>query len=624
MKKRMLAVICSFLLFGSGCSLFDSISQGSASHSGSGCAHRDTENNGYCDKCNEDVTVTVDFYGLNDLHGKFSDSDEQPGVDELTTYLKMAKANNENTILLSSGDMWQGGSESNLTKGLILTDWMNELDFVSMTLGNHEYDWGEEYIEANADLAEFPLLALNIYDSRTDKPVDYCQPSVMVERGGAKIGIIGAIGDCYSSISSDKVEDVYFKTGSELTKLVKKESEALRKQGADFIVYSVHDGHGSSTGNAVTNVSDGQLRSYYDISLSDGYVDLVFEGHSHQRYVLKDSKGVYHLQDGGDNDGISHAQVRINIANDTSKMESAEFISTDRYATTYEDDAIVEELLAKYKRQIELGGQELGFNDYYRSSRELCELVAKLYFETGVKTWGEDYDVVLGGGFLQARSPYNLSAGTVTYGDLMSLLPFDNQIVLCSVSGKKLRRQFMETNNANYHIYTNLYSSAIQDEDIYYIVTDTYTSQYAPNGLTEVARLDETTFARDLLAEYIKAGGMTTNSSDIVLTSFEEIYAIAETLANNAQTAETYYIKGKVESIASTTYGNMVLVDEDGNSLYIYGVYDKTGTKRYDSMSTPPQVGDTIILRGVIKKYVPDGGSVLIEMVSGKLQSIEE
>ena len=84
---------------------------------------------------------------MNDLHGKFADTDTQPGVDELSTYLRAATFSNENTILLSSGDMWQGSSESNLTKGLIMTEWMNSLGFVSMTLGNHEFDWGEDAIK---------------------------------------------------------------------------------------------------------------------------------------------------------------------------------------------------------------------------------------------------------------------------------------------------------------------------------------------------------------------------------------------------------------------------------------------------------------------------------------------
>ena len=104
------------------------------------CAHADADDNGLCDLCTLSVLVSVDFYAVNDLHGKFFDTDDQPGVDELTTFFKTMQATNPNTVLLSAGDMWQGSSESNLTKGLILTDWMNELDFAAMTLGNHEFD----------------------------------------------------------------------------------------------------------------------------------------------------------------------------------------------------------------------------------------------------------------------------------------------------------------------------------------------------------------------------------------------------------------------------------------------------------------------------------------------------
>ena len=114
-----------------------------------------------------------------------------------------------------------------------------------------------------------------------------------------KIGIIGAIGDCHSSISQDKVVDVEFKVRDELTALVKAESERLKGEGCDFIVYSIHDGYGNGT-SGVTDVSDSQLASYYDVALSDGYVDLVFESHSHQDYILRDSQGVYHLQAGGE------------------------------------------------------------------------------------------------------------------------------------------------------------------------------------------------------------------------------------------------------------------------------------------------------------------------------------
>ena len=473
-------------------------------------AHTDEDNDGSCDDCGISVIITFDFYALNDLHGKFDDTDSQGGVDELSTYLANAYNTDDNVILLSSGDMWQGSFESNSTKGLIITDWMNELDFVSMTLGNHEYDWGEEHIKANVALAEFPFLAINIYERDTNERVDYVQSSVLVERGGMKIGIIGAIGDCYSSISGDKVEEVYFKTGAALTELVKAESEKLRAEGADYIVYSIHGGFGSNSSASMVQTSS--LRGYYDASLSkDGYVDLVFEGHTHKSYAFEDEYGVPHLQNGGDNSGISHVEVRLNFANGYDRVSVSEIIKPSRYANL-DDHPIVDELLQKYADQVDVGKLVLGQNSRLRNSTEIKNLVADLYYAAGIKRWGDKYDIALGGGFISVRSPYDLAAGEVKYSDLNSLLPFDNQLVLCSIKGRDLKNKFFETSNSNYYIAYGDYGASIRNNidynATYYIITDTYCSSYAYNNLTVVEYYDAGVYARDLIADYIRAGGL--------------------------------------------------------------------------------------------------------------------
>ncbi len=465
-------------------------------------SHTDADDNGYCDTCNISVIVVVDFYALNDLHGKLADTDSQPGVDELTTYLKNSAAADDYSVFLSSGDMWQGSAESNLTQGRIITDWMNELGFASMTLGNHEFDWGEAPVELNADAASFPFLAINIYDRATNQRIDYAQPSVMVERGDVQIGIIGAIGDCYSSIAADKVEDIYFKVGADLTALVKAEAARLRAAGADYIVYSIHDGYGSSS-SGKTQISDSKLSSYYNPILSDGSVDLVFEGHTHQRYVMVDSKGVYHLQNGGDNAGISHVEVNINFAGGSSSVSKAEFVATSVYASL-PDDPVVAKLLNKYADQIEIANRVVGTNPYYRSSDSIKRLVAQLYYEAGLERWSKDYDIALGGGFISVRSPYELGRGEVTYGTLQMLLPFDNQLVLCSIRGSDLKSRFLETSNENYFVYADKsVTSSIDPSKIYYIVTDTYCADYAYNRLTVVDRYDEGVYARDLVADWL-------------------------------------------------------------------------------------------------------------------------
>ena len=585
--------------------------------------HLDNDNNDYCDICNEYVIVVIDFYVVNDLHGKFCDTDTQPGVDELGTYFKLMGERDDNIVIMSSGDMWQGTAESNLTGGFLLTEWMNEMNFVSMTIGNHEFDWGEDDIRANLEIAEFPFLAINIYDNQTNTLADYCTPSVMIERDGIKIGIIGAIGDCYSSISADMVEGVHFKVGSALTALVKAESEKLRSEGADIIVYSLHDGYGSSKSSTST-INSSAISGYYDTVLSDGYVDLVFEAHTHQSYTLIDPNGVYHLQGGGENYGISHVEIVVNAGNGNNRVSDAGIVRSSVYASL-DDDPVTEALEQKYIDVIDYAYAPLGVVSKTHSDSEVEDFVAELYLEKGLEKWGNDYNIVLGGGFLRTRSPYDLSAGTKTYADILSLLPFDNRLVLCSISGSNLKRRFINTTNNDYHSayseYGNSIINSISNYETYYIIVDTYTSLYAPNGLTVVDYYDNKTFARDLLADAIMSGDLEVKHDGYALTSIPTALSIGGGLGNNVATTEYYYIKGTLKDTPNSTYGNVYIVDKSGNEIYIYGLYDQNG-KRYDSMNVKPVKGDTVVVYSTIYKYV-NGNNVTIELKNAVVLEIE-
>ena len=72
--------------------------------------------------------------------------------------------------------------------------------------------------------------------------------------------------------------------------------------------------------------------------------------------------------------------------------------------------------------------------------------------------------------------------------------------------------KFLETDNDAYFIKTTPYGESIR-EDIdpnatYYVVTDSYTGQYAYNHMTVVETYDGNVFARDLLAAHITAGNL--------------------------------------------------------------------------------------------------------------------
>ena len=442
---------------------------------------------------NNGSLVNLELFAVNDFHGNVKDSDTGIGVSKTASLLKAYPNDVNNALYVSQGDMWQGSAESNLTRGQLVNDWMNQLGFTSMTLGNHEFDWGTSFVKTNSELANFPYLGINIFDHTTNQRVDYAKPSVIINKNGAKIGIIGAIGNCYSSIAPSQVKDIYFKAGDELTALVKEEAIRLKEQEkCDFIIYSIHDDD-----------------SYYDTELSN-YVNIVFEGHTHQNYSRVDSKGVYHIQSAGYNKTINYINIDLDIATDTFKINTIKSIYTNDYKNITKD-AEAEALFAKYANDIGVADDVLGYNSSRRNSTYLRQLVATLYLQYGQEKWGDTYDLFLGGGYISCRSPYYLPTGNITYADLYTLFPFDNDLVLCSVSGYYLNRQFINTTNENYFITYSSFGESnktnIDNDTTYYLITDTYCSDYVPNNLTTIARYTDLGFyARDMLAQYARDG----------------------------------------------------------------------------------------------------------------------
>ena len=81
--------------------------------------------------------------------------------------------------------------------------------------------------------------------------------------------------------------------------------------------------------------------------------------------------------------------------------------------------------------------------------------------------------------------------------------------------------------------------------------------------------------------------------------------------AHNTYTSGKYYVTGtilsidpdKTDSTQLNTYGNMTITDADGNTLYIYGLYNSDGTVRFDKMEPQPAIGDIITVLGIIGNY---------------------
>ncbi len=135
-----------------------------------------------------------------DIHGNvwgFSYEDDKEttntGMARIATYVESVRDEEEFVILVDNGDVIQGN---------IMTDdlynkregehpvmrAMNLLGYDAMTLGNHEFNFGEDLIKRIQILANFPVLAANM--ARVDGTMATL-PYTIVTRGGVKVGIIG-------------------------------------------------------------------------------------------------------------------------------------------------------------------------------------------------------------------------------------------------------------------------------------------------------------------------------------------------------------------------------------------------------------------------------------------------
>jgi hypothetical protein len=155
----------------------------------------------------------LDFYTVNDTHGASEEvvSSYHPGIEKLGQELRSSRTSqSDGSLVLSSGDMWQGSADSNMTKGLLMVDWMNGLGFESMAVGNHEFDWFPATIESNASASEFPVPWYQ-YPRPFGRPTfSWAKSSTTVERSGVKIGVIGAIGPVEDSIAKSSLGGCYF------------------------------------------------------------------------------------------------------------------------------------------------------------------------------------------------------------------------------------------------------------------------------------------------------------------------------------------------------------------------------------------------------------------------------
>jgi len=382
-------------------------------------------------------TETINFYAINDFHGAISYDAYfgEPGLARVSSYLKDKKDDApENTVILSSGDMYQGSYESYHNRGRVITEAMNEIGFVSNTIGNHEFDWGTEDIINNTSWAEFAMLGANIMEyPNTNIKSSIGQEYTIIERGFLKIGIIGVIGqDQITSINSRYMQNLFFQ---EPTQIIKDLSIELRQeQNCDIVVLSIHGD-----------------QNEVDYSIPSGnYVDAVFCAHSHQNEKQVIS-GVPFIQGGSNGKYVSNIRLSYNYGTDDVSYISYGNTSSGQLEG-YQDDASTQTIINSYATasnvdKFRIVGSLTSDLDRYGTLPNMAN------YAVAAKAQEQDIEIDFA---LTNMGRSDIPAGTVTYGDLFKGLPFDNYIYIVRATGRNIKSQ---VSSGNYFYRVNDYSS---------------------------------------------------------------------------------------------------------------------------------------------------------------------
>ncbi len=445
------------------------------------------------------------IYYVNDTHGSFIRESRysEAGISYISSYMKSQVAlDPNNSIVLSGGDMFQGGYESNETHGKIMIEAMNEIGFDAMVLGNHEFDWGESYIEGFKEQLNCPIISSNTfysYDNVT-RP-NWLEPYTIITRGDLKVGIIGAAeNNLGSSITGSISEAFYFPQANEYIKYY---STYLRQnENCDIIIAGFHDGGFEGYNGNPTQYED---LTQIDPSTGSKYVDAMFFAHDH--YV---KSGVYndvpYLEAGCNGKYVGVMELSLKGNGVVYTIDSVNPYTFNAYKNCTTSDPAIEAIAQKEEYvEILARGADVIYtfaNSYSKDDFTYIVTLAMYWYVNNHKSMFDNTTVYFAshntGGI---RS--EVFAGDFTRRDLIKVFPFDNQLTIQTCTSTNISNM---RNSSYYRTYEA--SEIIYDASNYTkAVSITYISEYKYAYYYQVGYVKYDMTAKDALVDYLTNGG---------------------------------------------------------------------------------------------------------------------
>lgn len=246
----------------------------------------------------EGTGLTLRLLETTDVHANLLDYDyhtdlpvDSYGLVRTAALIRKARAESINCLVFDNGDFLQGTPLSDLTARRDQTamhpviEAMNSIGYDAATLGNHEFNFGLEWLKTVLAQVEFPVTcanALSRLDQHMEQDVSFLAPYLLLprqlsDRDGNRhmlmIGVIGLVPPQITIWDQFHLSNRIWTRG--IVETARHMAPKLRAAGADIVILLAHSGIGMGDEHPMME------NAVLPLSKLPG-IDAILAGHSHQ------------------------------------------------------------------------------------------------------------------------------------------------------------------------------------------------------------------------------------------------------------------------------------------------------------------------------------------------------
>ena len=407
----------------------------------------------------DDDEIRIRVFETTDLHGSLVDissGDEstfQYRLARIAQIVKEARASGDfdDVLLVDGGDLYQGDPVSNALYGAPIRAALDTMGYDAVALGNHEFDWEVTEYAADPDGTvpawelgdrsadpDIPVLAANLYDAATGERVGFTKDYTVVEKAGARIALIGYIPNYSRSITAKKIAP--YRIDGNIERFMERVREIRKKEKPDITIVLAHE-----------------RPQRIAAAMDPDEVDMVIGGHTHKIAAGTAENGITFLQGSCYGYGYGQAVIVLDSSGNV-RIEEPQCISiTDDRKTLYdrpENAGLLDEEILSISHEAwdavsDVMGEVLGVIDTPIDRTETGDNGSTVAgnWVTGLMLRATEHQGAKAAFYnsygirTDLKIPKGETKRAVTVGDIYSIMPFGNQLLVYELTGAELAQQ---------------------------------------------------------------------------------------------------------------------------------------------------------------------------------------